>query len=611
MFSGLDAINWAALDHAYGPAGEVPALLVLLRSPDPERRRQALSDFWVKVHHQGSIYSSTAAALPFLIDIAADARTPDRGSVVSLVASIGKEASYWLGAGYESDGVADAIVDCFAVNADRFREFTADADPRVRAASAESVVHCGLAPDDAAAFIKGRFAAEPHPNVQLALAAAMAALVESAPETAAAATAWLDTVAEDPRLVPEVRFGALAYRVKCAPDDATAAHVAAAVRLLGDFPVAGLPEPAAPKPIAGDVPPQIRAAFEDMDRAALERTVVSDLLEVFHDGLAGRTELRAQLLAAALAHPDPALRLDGVKQAQGFMSEWRGDHGPIIAALASLLDGDDRTAAEAARALGAAAPIAEAARPALAAAAARHRTEYGPAAWAASDPVVRECHQETVRALARLGDERAVPSLVDAFDSGMDVWRAVQVVGDLPGAAGEFVPLLAGYLRGLPRGDGHDMTRNAAVAALRTLGDPAAVPVLIEQLPAPGSTGPGLATTAALQALAALGSDAAAALPHVRALIGSDDAHTRPAAVAALWALTRDASIVLPHVQYLLDSTITFWLTEAADVAAGIGPEASGLLPQLRNLLDHGYEWQPGQEPRCGSVDADLRRCGA
>jgi hypothetical protein len=74
---------------------------VLLRSPAPERRSQALEDFWVKVHHQGSIYLSTAAALPFLIDIADGVRTPDRGSVVSLVASIGKEGAYWLRTGHQ------------------------------------------------------------------------------------------------------------------------------------------------------------------------------------------------------------------------------------------------------------------------------------------------------------------------------------------------------------------------------------------------------------------------------------------------------------------------------------------------------------------------------
>lgn len=591
MFSGLDAIDWTALDHAYGPAGEVPALLVMLRSPDPERRGQALGDFWGKVHHQNSIYSSTAAAVPFLIDIAADVSAPDRGSVMSLVASIGREAAYWLSAGYEGGGVADVIVACFAANAGRLRELAADTDRQVREAAAEAVVYCGLPPTDAAAFIKGRFAAEAHPNVQLALMAAMAALVESAPEAVPVATVWLDTAAEDPRLIPEVRFGALAYRVQCAPEDATAAHMATAVALLNEFPVAGLPEPAAAKPLTGDVPPEIRAVFAEMDRAAFELTVVSDLLEVFHRGLADRTVLRAQLLTAALGHADPALRLNGVKQTRTFMTQWRGDHGPLIAALASLLDGDDRIAAEAARTLGTAAPIAEQARPALAAAVARQRDRHGALAWSAPDPMMRECHQEAVRALARLGDERAVPSLVDAFACGTDVWRAVQVVGHLPAAADEFVPRLADYLHGLPHSDGHDATRNAAVAALGRLGDPAAVPVLVELLTS-AAMAPGPSTPGVLRALAEFGRDADPALAAVRALTASDNSDAQSAAVAALWAITRDTARVLAHVRDLLEAgTSWFSLNEAADIAADIGPEASDLLPQLRGLLDHNYDW--------------------
>lgn len=592
MFSGLDTIDWAALDHAYGPAGEVPALLVLLRSPDPERRGQALDDFYVKVHHQGSIYSSTGAALPFLIEIAADASTPDRGGVMSLVASIGKEAAYWVDAKYEAGGVPEVIVGCFAANAKRFQELAADDDWRVREAAAEAVVHSNLPPADAAAFIKDRFAAEAHPNVQLALAAAMAALVESAPETTPAANVWLDAAAADPRLVPEVRFGALAYRVKCAPEAATAAHVDAAVALLNEFPVAGLPEYAAPKPLTGDVPPQIRAVFAEMDRAAVEETVMSRLLEVFHDGLAGRTVLRAQLLTAALGHADPALRLDGVKQTRTFMTEWRGDHGPLIDALAALLDGDDRIAAEAARTLATAAPIAERARTALAAAVARHRDTHGALAWSVPDPVVRECHQEAVRALARLGDEQAMPSFVDAFDSGTDVWRAVQVAGCLPAAANEFVPRLVDYLNGLPHRDGHNTTRNAAVTALGRLGDPAAVPVLIALLPAPGTSSPGMSTPAVLRALTEFGPDAAAALAPVQALTASDDSNAQSAAVAALWAITGDTALVLPHLRDLLEAdTSWFSLNDAADIAADIGSEASDLLPQLRDLLNHNYDW--------------------
>jgi hypothetical protein len=55
--------------------------------------------------------------------------------------------------------------------------------------------------------------------------------------------------------------------------------------------------------------------------------------------------------------------------------------------------------------------------------------------WAAPQPQLRRAHQEAVRALASLGDERAVPSVLAALDSGVDDWRAVQVAGTLPKSA--------------------------------------------------------------------------------------------------------------------------------------------------------------------------------
>jgi len=52
MFNGLHEIDWSATEHAYGPASEIPALLLALRSADAEQRGGALSRFYGAVHHQ-------------------------------------------------------------------------------------------------------------------------------------------------------------------------------------------------------------------------------------------------------------------------------------------------------------------------------------------------------------------------------------------------------------------------------------------------------------------------------------------------------------------------------------------------------------------------------
>ena len=50
MFDGLHEIDWASMEHAYGSAEEVPALLWALRSANPVERRTALDRFYGAVH---------------------------------------------------------------------------------------------------------------------------------------------------------------------------------------------------------------------------------------------------------------------------------------------------------------------------------------------------------------------------------------------------------------------------------------------------------------------------------------------------------------------------------------------------------------------------------
>ncbi|MGW6737594.1 hypothetical protein [Streptomyces sp. NPDC055013] len=101
MFDGLHDIDWASMEHAYGSAEEIPALLAALASPDAAERDAAFDRFYGAVHHQGSVYPPTAASLPFLLELAADRATPDRAAVITLLVSIGRES---LERGFEDDG---------------------------------------------------------------------------------------------------------------------------------------------------------------------------------------------------------------------------------------------------------------------------------------------------------------------------------------------------------------------------------------------------------------------------------------------------------------------------------------------------------------------------
>ncbi|MGW4686503.1 hypothetical protein ACWEPM_16595 [Streptomyces sp. NPDC004244] len=72
MLDGTDAIDWAALEHAYGPADDVPDLLRAAGSADPQVRDGALRELSSSLCHQGSVYSATAAAVPFVARLALD-----------------------------------------------------------------------------------------------------------------------------------------------------------------------------------------------------------------------------------------------------------------------------------------------------------------------------------------------------------------------------------------------------------------------------------------------------------------------------------------------------------------------------------------------------------
>ncbi|WP_030271616.1 hypothetical protein [Streptomyces sp. NRRL B-24484] len=88
VFAGLDAIDWTSLEHAYGPAGDVPDQLRALCGEDADGREQALDDLYGNIFHQGSRYQASASAVPFLARMATAPALPGRASAVELLAAL-------------------------------------------------------------------------------------------------------------------------------------------------------------------------------------------------------------------------------------------------------------------------------------------------------------------------------------------------------------------------------------------------------------------------------------------------------------------------------------------------------------------------------------------
>ncbi|MGW4896860.1 HEAT repeat domain-containing protein, partial [Kitasatospora sp. NPDC004240] len=166
MINHLEGVDWSSMGHAYGPADEVPLWLEQMASPDPGVREKAFSGFYSAAHHQGDVYSCTAASLPFLLALADDPRAPDRPAVIGLLLSIGGAALdcdpdgvYYSPSGHASTPYAD-VVPRMRERVGLFVRYAADPDSRVRQAAVPAL---GLFLDDAErafALLRERLAAE-------------------------------------------------------------------------------------------------------------------------------------------------------------------------------------------------------------------------------------------------------------------------------------------------------------------------------------------------------------------------------------------------------------------------------------------------------------------
>ncbi|WP_303636154.1 hypothetical protein [Stenotrophomonas tuberculopleuritidis] len=81
----IDAIDWGALQCAYGDASEAGALLASLMDP---QHQQDWNDIWSHLCHQGTVYTASHAALPVLLAIARQSGRRDRDDALLLAGAI-------------------------------------------------------------------------------------------------------------------------------------------------------------------------------------------------------------------------------------------------------------------------------------------------------------------------------------------------------------------------------------------------------------------------------------------------------------------------------------------------------------------------------------------
>lgn len=93
--TGLDAVPWSKIEHAYGPATDIPDLLRTLSASDSKVRDKTWYEFHGNLWHQGTIYEATVPAVPFFIRLLEAEDLPDRHRILLYLALLFTGRSYW------------------------------------------------------------------------------------------------------------------------------------------------------------------------------------------------------------------------------------------------------------------------------------------------------------------------------------------------------------------------------------------------------------------------------------------------------------------------------------------------------------------------------------
>ncbi|MFI0942893.1 hypothetical protein [Streptomyces sp. NPDC021020] len=88
LLAGLDDIDWATLGHAYGGAEDVPGQLRAVCGPDEDARESAFRSLFGNIFHQGTRYSASPYAVPFLSRIAVAGPPGARAGALLLLARL-------------------------------------------------------------------------------------------------------------------------------------------------------------------------------------------------------------------------------------------------------------------------------------------------------------------------------------------------------------------------------------------------------------------------------------------------------------------------------------------------------------------------------------------
>ncbi|MFF7259154.1 HEAT repeat domain-containing protein [Streptomyces sp. NPDC008159] len=563
----LEAVDWAGLKHNYGTAEDVPDLLRRCAGPDPGDAEDAAFDLLNNLYHQGGwVCPAAAAALPFVLRLAAAPQVTPRRTLLELVGRLAAEAGrvearfldpHWSAA-WERH-----LPDVLAL--------LADPEPEIRRAAADVIGACADPGEDALPALLSRWHAESDPvtRLDLVLALGNAARHGRAGAPSDEAAALLDSLLAAPE--PQLRLAALH-----ALSDRTRASATA--------PAEGRLEIAL-------------SALRDPSVELWQRTSAAECgVRGMHQWTASLFDGASPAFALGLMadHPDEEQRVGGLEQAARVLSRWRS---PVDALLPGVVARLDDPAAEV-----------------------RYRAAellacLGPAAAAHADAVAVLLDDTAVRAtrggeavadaavwaLARMNDPRCLPRLTEHVPGTRPGFASAgayyggsansfhhpslpalhEVLADLPDHAQALLPAICDRLD--PTEDPRNLRRFGEVLAAWGPAAESAVPPLLVLL-ADDERWPAAAT-----ALAGIGGAGRAGREALLTRSGTGG----PDAELAAWAYWRVGGEPGPALDVLgpaatdEDRATHSALSRLAD----LGPHAAGYADRLRELAAAEDHW--------------------
>ncbi|MBL7258950.1 hypothetical protein [Paractinoplanes lichenicola] len=569
MFAGLDDIDWESLEHAYGSAGEVPRWIRGLVDPDPAIRETSLDAMYGAVHHQGDIYDSTVAAVPFLIEALTTPGLPGRDAIAQLLADVADVAEWPDEAELDDEGTIEMrrqAVRAHALAVAAAPALTAladDPDPAVRAAAPKLLVAIDaatpglfvslLGTEDNAEARMGLFDALGSLELDADEVGHLLDLVRSAPASTGLA-ALIAVARSDPQRTPLDGVPELIDRAYAEEGPTAEAGGFQTDTLIGS----------------------LRVMREEME-AGRRAPHCSRMVEDLTDALGPRVAERIAIVTPLLASPHDDLAGDALWAANKLIQAWRGDYHETVSRIAPFFERSRQLAGRAGSMLRHWGPVAAPAAETVA----RRLAHIDGRPWRDGLPewTVRYSNDPPglhpyVEILAGLGDDRALPMLLASLRFPRRPKDTGYLLARYPEHAARITAELVPVLPLLADGDREPLEWYAFQTALRAFG-PAAAPAVPRLLASP-------LTAWSAATLGRIGPAAAEALPLLRVAAKSDDPRLAVAAAGALWRIDR-----FPGALALVTARLDGPAGGAAfEEIAVMGPAAAPAGPLVATYLD-------------------------